>query len=241
YGFNEIFSRICGCIRQVYAKIMSVRIATIIGATGLIGNHLLQILQKDDHFTTIRVLVRRPFAGTNFKTEVKLIDFNDPESFKLGIDGSHTVFCAVGTTQKKVNGDNKAYRKVDYDIAVHAARYGKETGCNQFLLVSSVGADAKSNFFYLRMKGEIEQEVGSLKLHSVSLFRPSLLLGARSEKRAGEGITGWAMKKISFLLPERYKAIAAPEVALCMVQASKKEMPGVSVYEYSEMKELLPG
>jgi len=218
---------------------MSVKIATIIGATGLIGNHLAQILQKDDHFTTIRVLVRRPFAGTNFKTEVKLIDFNDPESFKLGIDGSHTVFCAVGTTQQKVKGDNNAYRKVDYDIAVHAARFGKETGCSQFLLVSSVGADPKSKIFYLKLKGEIEREVGALNLHSVALFRPSLLLGKRPEERAAERITGWAMQRFSFLLPDRYKAITAREVALGMVKASKKELPGVKVYEYRNMKELL--
>lgn len=218
---------------------MSVKIATIIGATGLIGNHLAQILQKDDHFTTIRVLVRRPFAGTNFKTEVKLIDFNDPESFKLGIDGSHTVFCAVGTTQQKVKGDNNAYRKVDYDIAVHAARFGKETGCSQFLLVSSVGADPKSKIFYLKLKGEIEREVAALNLHSVALFRPSLLLGKRPEERAAERITGWAMQRFSFLLPDRYKAITAREVALGMVKASKKELPGVKVYEYRNMKELL--
>ncbi len=218
---------------------MSVKIATIIGATGLIGNHLAQLLQKDDHFTTIRVLVRRPFAGTNFKTEVKLIDFSDAESFKLGIDGSHTVFCAVGTTQKKVNGDKNAYRKVDYDIAVHAARFAKETGCNQFLLVSSVGADPNSTVFYLKLKGEIEREVSALNLHSVSLFRPSLLLGERSEERSAERLTGWAMKRFSFLLPDRYKAITAEEVALSMVKASKKETPGVTVYEYRNMKDLL--
>lgn len=218
---------------------MSVKIATIIGATGLIGNHLLKLLQKDDYFTTIRVLVRRPFSQTNFKTEVKLIDFNDPESLKLGIDGSHTVFCAIGTTQKKVAGDKEAYRKVDYDIAVNAARYCKETGCNQFLIVSSVGANAKSSNFYLKLKGEIEERLRTKKLNSVSIFRPSMLLGNRTEKRTGEKLVQGVMQTFSFLIPDKYKPITALEVAESMLAASKKETAGVTVYEYKQMKEVL--
>ena len=138
---------------------MSDRTATIIGATGLIGNYLLQQLIQDESFNTIRLLVRRPFKNENSKVEIKLIDFNDHESFKLGIDGSDVVFCAVGTTQKKVRGDKEAYRKIDHDIPVNAARFCKETGCNTFLFVSSVGADAKSKNFYLQLKGEVEDEI----------------------------------------------------------------------------------
>ncbi len=218
---------------------MSVRIATIIGATGLIGNHLLKLLQKDGHFTTIRLLVRRPFSETNFKTEVKLIDFEDAESFKLGIDGSHTVFCAVGTTQQKVGGDKKAYRKVDFDIAVNAARFCKETGCNQFLLVSAVGANKKSGNFYLRLKGETEEAVEAKNLPSLSVFRPSVLLGNRKEVRTAEKWVQSASQTFSFLLPSKYKPISAKEVALSMLQAAKKEVPGFTIYEYKQMKEAL--
>lgn len=80
---------------------MSAKTATLIGATGLIGSHLLKLLEQDNHFTTIRLLVRRPFEKTSSKTEVKLVDFSDHESFKLAIDGSDVVFCTIGTTQKK--------------------------------------------------------------------------------------------------------------------------------------------
>jgi uncharacterized protein YbjT (DUF2867 family) len=218
---------------------MSVKIATIIGATGLIGNHLLQLIQKDGYFTTVRVLVRRPFSHTNFKTEVKLIDFTDHESFKLGIDGSHTVFCAIGTTQQKVNGDKTAYRKIDYDIAVKAARFCKETGCHNFLLVSSVGANAESNNFYLKLKGEIENAIKAIGLRCAAVFRPSILLGERKEKRAGEKIGQVAMQAFSFALIgklNKYKPIQAQEVAVAMVDAAKRERPGFFVYEYKEMK-----
>src|SRR4051794_28318147 len=108
---------------------MPQRIATVIGATGLIGNHLVEELLKDDVFNTIRILVRRPASFPGSKTEVKLVNFQDHESFKLAIDGSDAVFCTVGTTQKKVKGNKAAYRSVDYDIPVNAARFCAETGC----------------------------------------------------------------------------------------------------------------
>ena len=106
------------------------------------------------------------FQHTNFKTEVKLVAFDDNESFKMGIDGSHTVFCAIGTTLKKMEGNKEEYRKIDFDIAVNAARYCKETGCTNFLLVSSVGANSKSNNFYLKLKGEIEEAIKKAGLRS---------------------------------------------------------------------------
>ena len=134
----------------------------VISATGLIGSHLVEQLQQDKAFDTIRVLVRRPANFTHPKVEVKLVNFQDYESFKLAIDGSRVVFCAVGTTQQKVKGDEAAYRKVDFDIPVNAARICAETGCEKFLLVSSVGADSQSKNFYLRLKGEVEEAVNSL-------------------------------------------------------------------------------
>ena len=97
--------------------------ATVIGATGLIGGHLIQLLQDDPDFETVRAIVRKPIAFDHQKTELKLVNFDDYESVKLAIDGSDAVFCAIGTTQKKVKGDKDAYRKVDYQIPVNAARF----------------------------------------------------------------------------------------------------------------------
>jgi uncharacterized protein YbjT (DUF2867 family) len=132
---------------------MPVKTVTVIGATGLIGGHLVRLLQAESSIETIRIPVRRPVSISGPKLAINLIDFADPESFKLAIDGSDAVFCAVGTTQKKVKGDKEAYRKVDYDIPVHAARFCAETGCQHFLLVSSVGANSSSSNFYLKLKG----------------------------------------------------------------------------------------
>src|SRR6478672_7668484 len=109
---------------------MGRRTASIIGATGLTGSLLYDLLKKDQDFETIRLIVRRPLPKPDDRTEIKLVDFSDTESLMLAIDGSDMVFCAVGTTNKKVKGDKEAYRKVDYDIPVKAARCCKMTGCN---------------------------------------------------------------------------------------------------------------
>jgi uncharacterized protein YbjT (DUF2867 family) len=218
---------------------MSDRRATIIGATGLIGNHLLHQLIQDESFNIIRLLVRRPFKNKNSKIEAKLVDFNDHESFKLGIDGSDVVFCTVGTTQKKVKGDKEAYRRIDFDIPVKAAGFCKETGCNNFLIVSSVGADAKSNNFYLQLKGEVEDEIKKMNLESVSVFRPSILLGDRKESRPAERIGQITMQTFSFVFINnlrKYKPIHAKEVGAAMIYAAKQQKPGFSIYEYDEIK-----
>jgi aspartate-semialdehyde dehydrogenase len=92
--------------------------ATIIGATGLIGNYLLDELLNDPYFETVRIVIRRPIDITHPKLEKKIIDFDDSDSLLVALSNSDAVFCAIGTTQKKVKGDKEAYRKIDFDIPV---------------------------------------------------------------------------------------------------------------------------
>lgn len=212
--------------------------ATVIGATGLIGSHLVEQLQQDNSVETIRLIVRRPVQFPQSKVEMKLVNFADPESFKLAIDGSDVVFCAVGTTQKKVKGNKDAYRKVDYDIAVNAARFCAETGCQKFLLVSSVGANSQSNNFYLKLKGEVEEAVQKKAIPLTAIFRPSILLGDRKESRPAEKVAQGLMKGLSLLLLggwSKYKAIHAKDVAAAMIRASKQE-DGLYISEYNRMQ-----
>lgn len=214
---------------------MESKIATLIGATGLIGSHLLDLLLLDDHYEKVRLIVRRPFTFNNPKVEVIVINFENLNEFQAAITGSEAVFCAVGTTQKKVKGDKAAYRKVDFDISVNAARFCQETGVPKFLLVSSVGADSKSGNFYLKLKGETEDAVESLKLPSATIFRPSMLLGKRTESRPAEGVAQAISKGLSFLFPGKYKPINARDVAKGMIAVSKKEMTGFKVLHYKEI------
>ncbi len=218
---------------------MKGKMITLIGATGLIGGHLLELLQHDDYCERIKVLVRRPVSINHPKIQEVVIDFSDEVAYKAGITGSEAVFCAVGTTNHKVKGDKEAYRKVDYDIPVNAAKFCSETGCPHFLLVSSVGANSKSNNFYLKLKGEVEDSVRVMSIPAVSVFRPSMLLGKRQEFRLGEVIAQISMVPVSFLIPPMYRPIRAFDVAKSMVAASKKDTPGFHIYHYKEMKNIL--
>lgn len=213
--------------------------ATLIGATGLIGGQLLQLLQEDPGFGVIKVLVRRPVEIVHPKVQVIQIDFADEAAYQAAIAGSDVVFCAVGTTLKQVNRDMVAYRKIDYDIPVNAARFCVASNCPKFLLVSSVGANSKSSNFYLKLKGEVEEKVSSLGLASLSIFRPSMLMGRQGEFRFGEKMAELLMVALAFLIPAKYKAIAAREVAKAMLNTSKQNNYGLSIYEYSAIKHAL--
>ena len=217
-------------------------IATLIGATGLVGNYLLEELLKDDFYHTVRILIRRPFLHqaqdfTHPKLEKKLVNFSDAESFRLALEGSDVLFCAIGTTQKKVKGDKAAYRKVDYAIPVQAARFGKMAGCENFVLVSSVGANSKSNNFYLKLKGEVEDAIKEVGIKSVHIMRPSVLLGDRKESRSGEKIAKGIMKAFSFLIPLKYKPVHGRDVAKAMLTEAKKKEEGFFIFEYSGIKQ----
>jgi len=217
---------------------MSEKTATLIGATGLIGGELLSLLLDDDHFEKVRILVRRPFSRNHPKLEKKLVDFTDADSLLVDLDESDTVFCTIGTTMKKVKGNKDAYRKIDYDIPVNIARYCKIMNCKNYILVSAVGADSQSRNFYLKLKGEVEDIVRKVGLESTYIMRPTILLGKRHEFRFGESISVPLVKKISFLLPSKYKPIEATEVARAMLAAAKISEKGFFVCEYNQMKRL---
>ena len=220
---------------------MGEKIATIIGSTGMIGNYLLEVLLEDYYFDIVRVVVRRPYQKTNPKMELKLVDFHDAESFKLALEGSDTIFCCIGTTQKNVKGDNDLYRKIDFDIPLKAARFGKEIGCEKFIIITSVGANSHSNTFYLKLKGELENAIHAVGLHTVHIMQPSMLLGDRKEHRIGEGLLQGSMKLFSGLLfgsMRKYKAIHGKTVAAAMRNAAKKDAKGFFRYTYDDIKKL---
>jgi len=217
---------------------MAKRKAILIGSTGLIGSHLLKLLEEDSHFSEIKILVRRAVENKSPKVTVSVVDFNDTVAFKAEIKGGSVVFCTVGTTNKKVKGDETAYRKIDYDIPINAAKFSLEAGCKQFVYVSSVGADSNSNNFYTKLKGEAEDALEGLNFPSLSIFRPSMLMGKRNEFRIVETIGKVVMFPFSFLLPAKVKPIKASDVAKAMLASSKSNIKGNKKYHYKEILEL---
>lgn len=214
---------------------MNGQTAVVLGATGLIGSSLVEQLLADDTFSTVRVLVRRPIPIQHPKLEVLITDFTDYDAYRKNLGTGDCIFSCVGTTNANVKGDKLLYRSIDFDIPVNAARFGKEAGFKQFLLVSAIGADARSRFFYTRLKGEVEEMIAGYKFKSFHVFRPSFLVGRKQSERTGETLLTSLFRVFSFLIPSNYKAIRGASVAKAMLRAAKQEKEGLSVYYYSEM------
>jgi len=211
---------------------------TLFGATGLIGNEIIKLLEDDSDFENINVVSRRPVELKSKKSILNIIDFKDFNSYLNVIDGSDVVLAAIGTTQSKVRFNKKKYREIDFDIISNAVKACKEKKVKHFSFVSSAGADINNKSFYLKLKGEIEKEVESKQLNSSTVYRPSLLLGKRKENRFGEKVAQIIIPLISFLFPDNYKPIKASDVAKAMVSESKKIEPGFKIYHYRDILKL---
>lgn len=209
--------------------------AVVLGVTGLIGSYLVEQLLADDAFSKVRVLVRKPISIEHPKLEVCITDFSDYDMYRKNLGTGDCIFSCIGTTNANVKGDKLLYRSIDFDIPVNAARFGKEAGFNQFLLVSAIGADARSRFFYTRLKGEVEEMIAGYKFKSFHVFRPSFLAGRKQNERTGETVLTTLFRVFSFLIPSNYKAIHAATVAKAMLKAAKEGNEGLHVYYYSEM------
>ncbi len=216
--------------------------AVVLGSTGLIGAQLVEKLLKDNDFEKVRILVRRPFELTHEKLEVQMVNFDNLADFRAKLGSGDCIFCCIGTTQKQVKGDKTAYRKVDFDIPVNAAKMGKDAGFKKYLLVSSVGAKASARNFYLKLKGEVEKAIAEQHFESFHVLRPSMLLGDRKEVRMGEIIGKGIMNALPFLLTgalKKYRGINASDVAHAMVEASKLDVKGMVAHHYDDMMKMI--
>lgn len=203
----------------------------LLGATGLVGRHTLDLLTRDPAFTRIVVLARRKIGeATAPRVEAHLVDFerlaDRPDL--LGVD---QVICALGTTIKAVGGSRPRFREVDHDIPLAAARIALRQGARHFLLVSALGADAKSRIFYNRVKGELEDALRTLGYRSVTIVRPSLLLGDRADFRLGEEIG----KRLAWMVPGKFRPVSARDVAAALVREAKADVPGLHILESDEI------
>lgn len=212
--------------------------AVVLGATGLVGEQLVQQLINDPSFSKVKILVRRPVNISHPKLEIAVVDFDNLVDYKNKLGQGDCIFSCIGTTSNKVKGDKKAYYRVDFDIPVNAAKIGVNAGFTSYLLVSAIGANPASKNFYLKLKGEVEKEIASISFNSFHAFRPSLLTGERKEVRVGESIGKFVMKLFSPLLLgslKKYRHIDASQVARAMVAASTSGKNGFFIHEYGQM------
>ncbi len=217
--------------------------ALIAGATGLVGSQCLARLLGEPGYERVVALVRRPLPHTDSKLEQRVIEFDRLGAAGVEFPAATDVFCCLGTTMKQA-GSEAAFRQVDFTYVVALAAQALDHGARQFLLVSSLGANPGSRFFYNRVKGETEAAIAALPFEARQIFRPSILLGERAENRPGERAGIAAMKGASFMLIgplRRYRPIAAATVAEAMVRVARRAPRGVNIYESNDIERAARG
>lgn len=208
--------------------------ALVAGSTGLIGKQLLQLLLDDPAYTEVKALSRKPIGVEHPKLKNIVLDLNklDEHFDQLKADD---VFCCLGTTIKQA-GSKEAFRKVDHDYPLELAKLTKNQGATQYLIITALGSNKMSGIFYNQVKGQVEEAIDQVGYQSYHIFRPSLLLGERKEKRAGEGAATVVYKALGFLIPLKYKAIDSAKVARAMLHIAKQNSRGKFIHESKELQ-----
>ena len=207
--------------------------ALIVGATGLIGSYCLETLCDSANYSEVTALVRKPLLKTHRKLNEVLTKFDNLEHELSNIQADD-VYCCLGSTIKKA-GSQEAFKQVDYKLVVTVSEFMRKQGSEQFLVISSMGADSNSKVFYNRTKGEMEEALKAIGYPCLRVIRPSLLLGPREEFRLGEKIAILLTPVVKpFLLGslKKYAPVEAEKVAQFMVKVAHEEpVSGVFVYE----------
>lgn len=215
--------------------------ALILGATGLIGGHLLDELLASDAYDRITTVGRRSTGKTHPKLIEHIFELNETTLEQhAGLLQGDVLFCCLGTTIKKA-GSKQNFRQVDYDIPLKAALLARDNGTHSAMLVSSVGADADSRFFYMQVKGSIERAIQAIGFERSLVFRPAGLVGKRGEFRPAEFVGIGAMRLASPLLIgplRKNRPIQAAHVAFVMAHLPLAGIKGARTYESDQIQAL---
>lgn len=195
--------------------------ALLIGATGLVGSQILRQILEDPTYTSVLSLGRRKSGVTRQKLSEHVIDFKNPESWKNLAQGD-VAFSALGTTKAQAGSIQNQY-EVDFTYQADFAKACKSNGIQTFVLISSMGANAKSFVPYSKMKGELEDFINTLGFQNLIILRPGPLVGHREHKRMGEEVMVPALKVLSRIPRlKTYQPVSGDKVAQAAIRASRQ-------------------
>ena len=215
--------------------------AIVFGSSGFVGSYLLSELLNSSDYEQVTTVVRKNLNITHPKFKTVIADYNSLANVKSEI-AADEVFIALGTT--KASSPKEAdYYRVDHDYPVLAARIAKERGAKSVFLVTAVGANPISKFFYVRTKGETERDVIALNFEHTHIFRPSMILGSRKEKRSlleDALIRFWsALNPLLTWRGGKYKGITGQDIAKALMKSAKNQTEKLKIYHWMEMQDLL--
>jgi uncharacterized protein YbjT (DUF2867 family) len=203
----------------------------LLGATGLVGNRTLKLALSSDAFSEVIAPTRKPLAPN-----VKLVNpvRSRLEELAPALESyqPHAVICALGTTQAKA-GSKEAFIHVDYELPIAFGKAAHAAGVQTFAIVTAMGASTDSRFFYPRIKGEVERDIGEIGFRSLTICRPSLIAGQRNEKRHAEGAVLKLARLLAPILPNKFRVNPAESIAGALLDAAVAATPGCR-WIYSE-------
>jgi uncharacterized protein YbjT (DUF2867 family) len=208
--------------------------AVMIGATGLVGSHLLKRLLADDRFTKVVSFGRRKTGASHPKLVEETVDFEAPASWASKVTGD-VAFSALGTTLKAA-GSQAAQKRVDLDYQLDFAKTAAKNGIKTYVLCSSSSANPDSRVFYSRIKGELDRDVQQLDFERVRIMRPSLLGGDREHARSGEKIGSVMLGAFNAIgIGRRWREIPGDTVAQAMLNSAFDPAPGARIFTLDEV------
>ncbi|WP_040281599.1 NAD(P)H-binding protein [Psychroserpens damuponensis] len=213
--------------------------AIILGASGLTGGLLLGQLIKDERYDSIKLFSRSKLEGLPSKVTQFIGDLLELEQFKSDFTGDQ-VFCCIGTTKSKTPNKD-LYKKIDYGIPVSAAKLAKTNGIETFLVISALGADAKSSVFYNKTKGEMQRDVLKQGIKKTFIFQPSLIGGDRKENRTLEDIGKAVFKVIQPLFfgkLKKYKITDPKNMAQAMINLANSKSHAEVIITSNDIKRI---
>ena len=211
----------------------------LIGSSGLIGSNLLSELIQSEAISEILLLVRRSTDVSSSKVKELIVNFEKPNSYSIDIQAD-IIYSCLGTT-KSETPNSSLYRQIDLEYPLNLAKLGQKNGVAQFHIISSLGADAGSSNSYLKLKGELEQELKKLTISSLHIYQPSFLIGERKKDRLADKIMKPVFRLIDPLLIgplKKYRSIKAADVARVMLNQSIKDLKSTFTYPSIQIQEL---
>lgn len=196
----------------------------LLGATGLVGGHVLRLALADPAVQRVVAPVRKPLAA-HPQLDAPLIDWEALPA-QAPWWRADAVICTLGTTLR-VAGSRQAFKRVDHDYPLQAARLAKEAGTTTYALNSALGADPHSRFFYNRVKGELEQALTHVGFDSLTFVRPGMISGEREQSRPGERIAVIGLGLLGPLLPKPWRLNPAERIAQALLDAAQATAPGI--------------
>ncbi len=204
----------------------------LVGATGAVGQAVLELALQDRRVQQVIALTRRALASrAKLQNHVIGFDLFDATAAYWQVDG---VICALGTT-RRIAGSDEEFTRIDRDLPVSIAKLARQGGASRFALNSSLGADARSGNLYLRVKGQAEDRIAQAGYPSMTIVRPSLIDTSRVDKRPGEQVGLLVARLLRPAIPRRYRPVTPHAIARALLDGALEGEPGHHIIESDQL------